>query len=256
MTGDAAIGTSIKANGGRIYFEVRGHGEPVLLLHGFSGAGADWAPSLLRFGQGFQLIMPDLRGHGKSGTLTSQFRHADAAADMFALLDHLKLTTFKGVGISAGGNVLLHMATKQPERVRAMVIVSATPYFPEEARVIQRNFAQNVPEQMWEMWRKKHPGGDAQIKALLDSTTGFADSHDDMNFTPEDLKKDSSSHAHRARRPRSHVSRTTFGGHGEGDPSFRALGHSQLRARARHRRKVAGVHQDSCRVPAGRLTAV
>lgn len=189
MTSAAPSGASIKANGGRIYFEVRGHGEPVLLLHGFSGAGSDWMPSLLRFGQGFQLIMPDMRGHGKSGTLTSQFRHVDAAADMFALLDHLKIKTFKGVGISAGGNVLLHMAMKQPERMRAMVIVSATPYFPEEARAIMRNFAKNVPEQQWEAWRKKHAGGDPQIKALLDSTAGFADSHDDLNFTSEHLKK-------------------------------------------------------------------
>ncbi len=42
----------------------------------------------------------------------------------------------KGVGISAGGVTLLHLAAKQPERVKAMVIVSATPYFPARARTM------------------------------------------------------------------------------------------------------------------------
>jgi pimeloyl-ACP methyl ester carboxylesterase len=37
---------------------------------------------------------------------------------------------YEGIGVSGGGNVLLHMATKQPERVKAMVLVSATSYFP------------------------------------------------------------------------------------------------------------------------------
>jgi len=49
---------------------------------------------------------------------------------MFALLDQLGIRACKGVGISTGGNVPLHMATKQLERVTAMVLVSATPYFP------------------------------------------------------------------------------------------------------------------------------
>jgi pimeloyl-ACP methyl ester carboxylesterase len=57
---------------------------------------------------------------------------------MFALLDHLGIETFKGIGVSGGGNVLLHLATKQPERVKAMVLVSATSYFPAQAQPIRR----------------------------------------------------------------------------------------------------------------------
>lgn len=195
-------------NGVPIYFEVRGSADPLLLLHGFSGCSQDWSA----FVEGpkhtaeekFQLIIPDLRGHGRSfapreGGLAStksaqpgvavlpelsRWRHDQAAADMFALLDHLGIETFKGLGVSGGGNVLLHMATKQPERVKAMVLVSATSYFPAQARLIMRQYADNLPASERENLRRRHPGGDAQIEALLASTKAFADSYDDMNFTP------------------------------------------------------------------------
>lgn len=173
----------MSANGTTLYFEVHGDDEPLLLLHGFSGTSQDWKPSLHQWGSNFQVILPDLRGHGRSGILTKPFRHDDAAADIFSLLDHLKIATFKAVGISSGGNVLLHMATKQPSRVRAMVLVSATPYFPPQARNIMRGYAQAVPAEQMEALRRAHPGGDAQVKALLASTAAFADSYDDLNFT-------------------------------------------------------------------------
>jgi len=171
-------------NGQQLYFEVHGTGEPLLLLHGFSGSSQDWIPSLEQWGTGFQLILPDLRGHGHSGILSKPFRHEEAARDMFALLDHVGIRACKGVGISGGGNVLLHMATKQPDRIQAMVLVSATPYFPAQARPLMSQYADTLPEQHWEILRRRHPGGDEQIKAILASTKSFATSYDDLNFTP------------------------------------------------------------------------
>jgi len=180
-------GATETLNGNELYFEVHGTGEPLVLLHGFSGSSQDWKTSLHEWGDNFQLIAPDLRGHGHSSILLKPFRHEDAAVDMFALLDHLGIRAFKGLGISGGGNILLHMATRQPDRVKAMVMVSATPYFPAQARTIMRQYAGGLPESEWERLRRIHWGGDAQIKALLASTTSFADSHDDMNFTPPRL---------------------------------------------------------------------
>lgn len=186
--GDAAsaskAGRIERVNCVELYFEIHGSGEPLLLLSGFTGTSQEWKPSLGEWGSGFQLILPDLRGHGRSSVLQKPFRHDDAAADLFALLDLLRIERFSGVGISCGGNVLLHMATKQPARVKSMVVVSATPYFPAQARAIMRSYAGALPEQERERLSQRHPGGDAQIKALLESTAAFADSHDDLNFTP------------------------------------------------------------------------
>ncbi len=174
-------------NGVQLYFELHGTGEPVLLLHGFSGSSQDWAAVVSEWSRDFQLIVPDLRGHGRSGILSKPFRHADAAADLLALLDYLKIRTCKGLGMSAGGNILLHMATRQRRRVKAMVLVSATPYFPAQARVLMRGYRDSLSNEQWEQLRRRHPGGNAQIEALLTSTRAFADSYDDMTFTPPHL---------------------------------------------------------------------
>lgn len=184
MSSALSVGRSARVNGVEIYFEVHGSGDPLLLLSGFSGSSQDWKPSLAAWGAEFQIILPDLRGHGRSATLSVPFRHEDAAHDLFALLDRLGVHTFKGVGISAGGNTLLHLATKQPARVRGMVLVSATPYFPAPARTIMRQYAANLPPTEWQRLRRIHAGGDAQIAALLASSTSFADSYNDLNFTP------------------------------------------------------------------------
>jgi pimeloyl-ACP methyl ester carboxylesterase len=171
-------------NGIEIYFEIRGTGEPLVLLHGFSGSSQDWNTSGEALGAGFQLIVPDVRGHGRSSVLSKPFRHRDAADDIFALLDHAGVQSYKAIGLSGGGNILLHMATMQPARVKAMVLVSATPYFPEQARAIMRNYANGLPESQREFLRLRHPGGDAQINSILASTSAFANSYEDMNFTP------------------------------------------------------------------------
>lgn len=184
MTLDESRGQLKTLNGIELYFELHGTGEPVLLLHGFSGSSQDWAAVASDWSPDFQLIVPDLRGHGRSSVLATPFRHADAAADILGLLDHLNVNTCKGLGVSGGGNVLLHMAMRQPKRVEAMVLVSATPYFPAQARTIMRQYRDRLPPEQWEVLRRRHPAGDTQIESLLASTTAFADSYDDMNFTP------------------------------------------------------------------------
>ena len=95
-----------------------------------------------------------------------------------------------------GGNILLHMATLQPARIEAMVMVSATMYFPEQARDIMAAVPapENQPPSEWEAMRKRHHLGDEQICALWEWTRSLKDSYDDMNFTPTDLSQ--SEHAH------------------------------------------------------------
>ena len=144
MTGEESTGRTELLNGFQIYFELRGSGEPLLLLHGFSGSSQNWTDAATKALEGFQLIVPDLRGHGRSGILTAPFRHQDAASDVAALLEHLGISSCKGLGISGGGNILLHVATRRPGLMTAMVLVSSTPYFPAQARPIMRRYADDL----------------------------------------------------------------------------------------------------------------
>ena len=184
LTGPAWSET-VDVNGFEMYYEVVGEGEPLLLLHGFYTSGATWRPPVrARLAQNYQLIVPDLRGHGSSTNPAGQFTHRQAALDIFALLESLELERVKAIGISTGGMTLLHMATQQPDRIEAMVLIGSTIYFPEQARQIMR--AQNpndIPEQRMQRMREIHTHGDDQILALGEQFASFADSYDDMNFT-------------------------------------------------------------------------
>jgi pimeloyl-ACP methyl ester carboxylesterase len=90
-----------------------------------------------------------------------------------------------------GGNILLHMATMQPGRIHAMVLVSAVMAFPEQARTAMEKIPppDRQPVAEWEMMRKRHKLGDEQIVALWEWARGMKDSHDDMNFTPSSLTR-------------------------------------------------------------------
>lgn len=90
-----------------------------------------------------------------------------------------------------GGNILLHMATMQADRVEAMIVVSATMYFPEQARAIMKTvpLPENQPPEEWKRMRRSHKRGDEQIVELWNWTRGLQDSYDDMNFTPPSLSK-------------------------------------------------------------------
>jgi pimeloyl-ACP methyl ester carboxylesterase len=178
-------GHTASVNGIEMYYEVTGNGPPLVLLHGFGGSGQDWSRVLADYTKDYRVIVPDLRGHGHSTNPTNQFTHRQSALDVYALLDHLGIRQFKAMGISTGGMTLIHMATQQPSRVEAMVLIGATIYFPEQARVImRRSTADNLAPQEWERMRKVHKHGDDQIRALRNEFHNFKDSYDDMNFTP------------------------------------------------------------------------
>jgi pimeloyl-ACP methyl ester carboxylesterase len=168
-----------------LYYDAAGEGEPLVLLHGFTGSGADWQHVFKEPLGGYRSIAVDLRGHGRSTNPTRQFTFRDAAVDVFGLLDSLGLERFKAIGMSAGAKTLLHMAVQQAHRVDAMVLVSATPYFPPEVRAAMRQFTiESRSAEEWSVMRQRHVHGDDQIRALWDQTRALADGYEDMNFTP------------------------------------------------------------------------
>src|SRR5580704_1268262 len=183
-------GNTLQVNGFELYYETQGSGEPLLLLHGGGGCHDDWAyAGRDEFLREYALITPDARGHGRSTNPAKTITHRQCALDTLALLDHLGINKCKAIGLSMGGNILLHMATLQPERIEAMVIVSATMYFPEQARKIMAAVpaSENQPASEWDAMRKRHHLGDEQIRALWEWAHALKDSRDDMNFKPADL---------------------------------------------------------------------
>jgi pimeloyl-ACP methyl ester carboxylesterase len=88
----------------QMYYVLHGRGEPLVLLHGFTGSSADWSLFFDDLAGGYRLVIPDLRGHGRSTNPSDEFTFRQCARDVFALLDHLNIGQFKAIGLSGGGN--------------------------------------------------------------------------------------------------------------------------------------------------------
>ncbi len=176
-------------NGVELVYDTWGRGEPLLLLHGMGGCAADWRyagrESLAR---DYELYAVDARGHGRStGRMTTHRQHA---ADVLALLDQVGIQRCRAIGLSMGGNTLLHVASQSPARIDSMVIVSATPYFPEQARAIMRQLTpESHSEAEWKEMRARHVHGDEQIRAIFQAQHELRNSHDDLCFTPAELAR-------------------------------------------------------------------
>lgn len=109
-----------------LHAEVWGRGMPLLALHGFTGAAGSWAglASTLR---GVQVVAVDLPGHGRSPLPPPPPEALPATVTALrALLDRLELARVVVLGYSFGGRLALHLALDAPDRVGALVLVSAT----------------------------------------------------------------------------------------------------------------------------------
>lgn len=173
----------------RLHYEDIGEGPVILLLHGFTGSSADWLPLLTMLPEDRRYLIPDLRGHGRSPNPEGSYTHGQSALDVFELLDELEIETFEACGMSGGAMALLHMATRQPERVEAMVSVSPTTHYPQQARdIMGLTHPDNQPEEAWEAMRQRHALGDEQIRKLWEQANAFKDDYEDMAFDSDDLK--------------------------------------------------------------------
>lgn len=182
---------AIEVNGIELFYRQAGAGTPLLLLHGFFNSSDQWMPYLDDLTADFRVIVPDMRGHGRSTNPSGKFSHRQYAQDVYALLDALEITTCRAVGYASGAMTLLHMATQPPHRITTMSIWGASPYLPEPCRANQRRASFEQVERDSPQWldsiRKQHPGGDDQIRILIQNYRTMGETYDDMNFTPDHL---------------------------------------------------------------------
>jgi pimeloyl-ACP methyl ester carboxylesterase len=111
-------------NGIKLYYEVFGTGEPLVLLHGGLGATSMFGPNLAALAEGRQVIGVDLQGHGRTADIDRPISPELMAEDIAALIKHLELERPDLMGYSLGGGVAVHVAIRHPELVRKLVIVS------------------------------------------------------------------------------------------------------------------------------------
>jgi 2-succinyl-6-hydroxy-2,4-cyclohexadiene-1-carboxylate synthase len=116
-------------NGLAYHWTIRGAGNPLVLLHGFAGSAQSWEDLIPRLATHYQVIAPDLPGHGSTARPADPARYAMAAvgADLVALLDSITPEPVHLLGYSMGGRLALYFALHHPDRVRSLMLESASP---------------------------------------------------------------------------------------------------------------------------------
>jgi pimeloyl-ACP methyl ester carboxylesterase len=107
---------------GQLYFTEQGAGPPLLLVHGLMVSGEMFAPVLDRFAAVHRVIVPDLRGHGRSCALPPPYTARQLAADLVGLLQQLGVASAAVLGYSQGGAVAQQLALDWPERCHRLVL--------------------------------------------------------------------------------------------------------------------------------------
>ncbi len=103
----------------------RGHGAPLVLIHGYPLDSSIWGDVVPLLETHFDLILPDLRGLGHSQATESAYTMDDLAADLAGLLDHLQIESAFVAGHSMGGYASLAFAQAYPSRVRGLALVAS-----------------------------------------------------------------------------------------------------------------------------------
>jgi pimeloyl-ACP methyl ester carboxylesterase len=113
-------------NGLKMYYEVHGSGDPVVLLHGaFMTITNNWTGWIGELSKTRKVIAVELQGHGRTADIDRDISSANLADDVAALLDHLKIPRADLIGYSMGGGVAMQCAIRHPEKVRKVVVISA-----------------------------------------------------------------------------------------------------------------------------------
>jgi pimeloyl-ACP methyl ester carboxylesterase len=113
-------------NGLKMYYEIHGKGDPVVLLHGsFMTITNNWSDTIAQLSKSRQVIAVEMQGHGRTADVNRDFSYENLADDIAALLDYLKIKQADVLGYSMGGGVAMQVAIRHPEKVRKVVSISA-----------------------------------------------------------------------------------------------------------------------------------
>ena len=178
------FGPLVEVNGATLHYQEHGDGAPLILIHGGLSSSADWAPVVPELADGFRVITPDSRGHGRSTNPSGKLSYALIADDLAALIAALGLRRPAVGGWSDGGQVTLELAARHPGTAGALIVGAAYPDFHsgglrEAHRALLGADAAGTPDpeqldaqlgESAEEIKALHPGGAEQWRTLVRHT--------------------------------------------------------------------------------------
>ncbi|MGA2355032.1 MAG: alpha/beta fold hydrolase [Terriglobales bacterium] len=139
---------SLRSDDAQIFYEIRGSGPPVVLLHPFPSHHGFWNPIATTLDSRYRLILPDLRGHGDSEVGEGPALMAKHATDIVRVLDAEGIGRAAFVGCSIGGYILFEFWRRFRARVGSFALCDTRPQADTaEARANRLKSAASVLEQ-------------------------------------------------------------------------------------------------------------
>ncbi|MDO8316794.1 MAG: alpha/beta fold hydrolase [Flavobacterium sp.] len=129
-------GHFVNSGDAKIYYEVYGKGQPLVVLHGgIAGSTYEMAQLIDKFSKHYQVIAISTRGHGKSELGTKPHTYEQKAKDVVAVLNKVTKDSVTVFGFSDGGYTGYYLASLFPERVKQMVIIGAAETHPGDYKI-------------------------------------------------------------------------------------------------------------------------
>jgi pimeloyl-ACP methyl ester carboxylesterase len=111
--------------GSVVRYLVGGSGPPLVLVHGLGGAASNWLRVAPALAAGRRVLLPELPGHGGSGSLAGTPTLDDFAGAVVAVLEHEDAVPAPWIGHSLGGLVGLRAAVRRPDAVTGLMLAAA-----------------------------------------------------------------------------------------------------------------------------------
>jgi pimeloyl-ACP methyl ester carboxylesterase len=144
-------------NGARTWYEERGRGEPLLMLHGGFSDSRDFAGNLDALADRFRLFLPERRGHGHSPDVEGPITHDLMAGDTVAFIEAVVGGPAHVVGYSDGATVATLVAVRRPDLIRRLVLISGG--FHPSGWVVLPDAGGEMPPRIVEAYGQVSPDG-------------------------------------------------------------------------------------------------
>lgn len=181
----------IDAGGVHTYYEMRGAGDPVVMLHGGFATIETWEAQAAALAERYRVYLPERRGHGRTRDVEGPLTYQAMAADTAAFSEALGIGPAHLVGWSDGASVALYVALRRPELVRKVICMGAPAWFdgftPATKAVALNLSLDHMPPSMVQAHRDLSPDGPEHLPLFFEKIAAMWASEPQM--TVEDLRQ-------------------------------------------------------------------
>jgi pimeloyl-ACP methyl ester carboxylesterase len=174
--GEVAVQGYVEVDGVRTWYEERGTGEPVVLLHGAIVDSRCFAGNLDALAGSFRLYLPERRGHGHTPDPGGPLSPQVMAADTIAFLQTVVGGPATLVGYSAGAVVALLTALARPDLVSRLVLISGA--FHQSGWLLPPASPADIPQIIYDQHAEVSPDGPGHLTSVIERIAASAEAGD------------------------------------------------------------------------------